>query len=108
MNNKDRNSSYRISPLPKNWNALRRKVLKRDNHKCTASDYDGMNYYPCTEPGTEVDHIGDRDTHTLDNLQLLCHYHHREKTVMQASRGKGKRPTHKLDRVMKHPSGLDI
>lgn len=35
----------------------------------------------CRSLGTDCDHIGDRDNHDLDNLQLLCRSHHTAKTL---------------------------
>jgi 5-methylcytosine-specific restriction endonuclease McrA len=40
----------------------------------------------CGEPGTEVDHIIPMaDDHSLEALQLLCTYHHGQKTGREAS-----------------------
>lgn len=46
-----------------------------------------------------MDHIGDRDDHSLGNLQLLCEAHHRFKSAQQGGlaggrirRPKGKHP----------------
>jgi hypothetical protein len=34
----------------------------------------------CGLPGTDVDHIDRGDDHRLENLQLLCRWHHNEKS----------------------------
>lgn len=66
--------SNRRSELPRNWNKLRRRALRRDP-LCRAC---GM------APATEVDHIADRFDHRLSNLQGLCARCHREKTLREA------------------------
>jgi Restriction endonuclease len=73
-------SSWRTSPLPKDWQRTRRRILARDGHKCRV----------CRFPGFEVDHIiparlggSDRD----DNLWTLCKTHHKAKTGREAADG---------------------
>lgn len=60
------------------WQAIRAKVMKRDNYLCVECARQGRSY-----PGCEVDHIkplmlGGKDH--LSNLQLLCKPCHKEKT----------------------------
>lgn len=62
------------------WGDLRRRVLRRDGHRCVVPG--------CGRPAVEVDHIvpvarcveRGVNPHELSNLQSLCGDHHREKT----------------------------
>lgn len=57
----------------------------------------------CGDRGTDVDHIIPGDDHDLGNLQLLCRWHHKQKTAREgnqardAAYAKLKRPE------LKHP-----
>src|SRR5690606_31657492 len=75
--------SSRTVPLPKNWPALRRKVLKRDGYTCTWINHNGVR---CDQPATDVDHIGDPADHSLDNLRALCSPHHSKRTAHQGGK----------------------
>ncbi|QPB09759.1 HNH endonuclease [Streptomyces phage Shaeky] len=70
-------TSNRRSELPRNWDALRKRVIRRDMGMCRGVLDEGA---LCGNPGTEVDHIRPGDDHTLGNLQLLCHTCHARKT----------------------------
>ena len=48
-------SSGRTTPLPRNWPAIRRAILERDGHRCTATR--GDTGARCDAPATDVDHI---------------------------------------------------
>lgn len=50
--------------------SVRLAVFKRDNRTCQK----------CGQPGNEIDHI-DGDSNNLENLQVLCHDCHTEKTI---------------------------
>ncbi|WP_326664451.1 HNH endonuclease [Streptomyces sp. NBC_00385] len=72
--------SSRRESLPRGWERLRRRVIRRDGGVCTALYSDGRR---CELPGTDVDHViphslGGSDL--LENLQLLCPFHHRAKS----------------------------
>ena len=59
------------SPLPCNWNQIRKSVLDRDNYECTV----------CEAKNTElhVDHIKPRKwngSNNLENLRTLCRHCH--------------------------------
>jgi 5-methylcytosine-specific restriction endonuclease McrA len=69
----------RRSPLPRNWPQLRQHVLGRDGHVCTLG-YDG-----CLVLATEVDHVGDRDDHSPDNLRSACSRCHATRTGRQGA-----------------------
>jgi 5-methylcytosine-specific restriction endonuclease McrA len=89
------------SKRPKNpqWNAIRNLIGERDQWRCQEFT---DNNIPCTYPGTECDHIiptsqGGGDN--VDNLRMLCRWHHRKKTELEARAGRvyvtTKRPTPK-------------
>lgn len=69
--------STRRARLPKNWPAIRRRIIRRDEGRCTALYSDGRR---CDLPGTDVDHVIPGDDHTEANLQLLCPWHHTHKS----------------------------
>ncbi|MFE6541595.1 HNH endonuclease [Streptomyces rochei] len=78
--------SNRRETLPRNWARLRRRVIRRDGGQCTAHHSDGTR---CPEPGTDVDHVipaslGGSDD--MDNLALLCSWHHRRKSSSEGGR----------------------
>ncbi|MEU3976880.1 HNH endonuclease signature motif containing protein [Streptomyces bacillaris] len=81
--------AWRTTPRPRGWKALRAQALERDGAQCTWID-DGER---CPEPGTDADHIGDSEDHRLDNLRMLCGYHHRKRTAMQARAARGPIPS---------------
>ncbi|MFF1919701.1 HNH endonuclease [Streptomyces sp. NPDC058221] len=73
-------NSTRKQRLPRNWAALRRRVIRRDGGQCTARYSDGRR---CELPGVDVDHIipdslGGSDD--MDNLALICTWHHAQKS----------------------------
>ncbi len=69
--------SDRRSQLPRNWAAIRRRIIRRDEGRCTALYSDGRR---CELPGTDVDHIVPGDDHRDVNLRLLCPWHHQHKS----------------------------
>lgn len=86
---KESPTAWRTTPRPHGWKALRKEVIERDGGQCTWVD-DGVR---CTAPGVDVDHIGDPQTHTPDNLRLLCTPHHRRRTALQARAARGPQPS---------------
>lgn len=69
--------STRRQRLPKNWPTIRRRIIRRDGGVCVALYSDGRR---CELLGTDVDHIVPGDDHRDENLQLLCGWHHRQKS----------------------------
>jgi 5-methylcytosine-specific restriction protein A len=74
----------RSTPLPGGWTRIRRRILRRDSHRCQWPLTTG----PCGDPATDVDHktpawLGGTDDDT--NLWALCGYHHDTKTAREAS-----------------------
>ena len=75
----------RSTPLPKGWDRIRQRILRRDRRKCRWPKADDT---ICGEPATDVDHktpayLGGTDED--DNLWTLCRYHHNKKTAGEAS-----------------------
>lgn len=70
---------WRKSPLPSNWRALRRVVLKRDRGVCQIKGP------RCVVRATEVDHMGAHDDHSLAMLQAACKVCHASKTGRDAA-----------------------
>ena len=85
--------SWRTAPLPRDWKRIRAKVLRRDGGLCQ--------WPGCTEPATDVDHMGDPNDHRLEMLQSLCGWHHRRKTATEA--GRSYRPPSSKRPPEKHP-----
>lgn len=74
--------STRRSQLPPDWATIRNRILDRDGHRCTATRRDGQR---CTErTRLEVDHIDNPHDHDEANLRTLCHWHHAQRTALQA------------------------
>lgn len=72
--------STRRSRLPKDWPRIRRRIIRRDKGACVARYSDGRT---CGLPGTDVDHIIPGDDHRDENLQMLCTWHHRQKSARE-------------------------
>ena len=85
--------SDRRATLPKHWPTIRAFILKRDHHRCQIRDPG------CTLLATEVDHIGARTDHRLDNLRAVCASCHAHRSAQQGAAGlaatvaRGTRPT---------------
>ena len=72
-----RGSGYR---QPGNWQALKAKVLRRDEHRC----------YVCSGDAVTVDHlvpVAEGGTHALTNLAAICKPCHDAKTEAERRRG---------------------
>jgi 5-methylcytosine-specific restriction endonuclease McrA len=83
--NKNRWDSSRRRPDPRGWQALRALVFERDLNRCQEHMRDGT---PCTDRGTEVDHIiplSAGGTDDLENLRLLCTWHHARKSSREGA-----------------------
>lgn len=80
--------STRKATLPSDWEARRKKVIARDRGICQWPDEDGRAVNDsgepiCGAPGTDVDHVGDRNDHRLSQLRLLCSTHHNRRSAQQ-------------------------
>jgi 5-methylcytosine-specific restriction protein A len=87
-------NSRRRSELPADWARIRRRVLKRDFGLCVM----------CGGPANQVDHIGDRDNHSDDNLRSLCTPHHQSRTSAQGVAVRQARVKAKFRPQERHPS----
>lgn len=93
--------------LPPHWAKTRARQLRREP-RCQFVDR-GVR---CSEPADDVDHIVPRfegGTHDVSNLQSLCSYHHRQKTLDESHRAwdAAKKATlARFDFSEKHPLDL--
>lgn len=79
--------SSKRPPHPPQWPQLRSQVIARAHGLCEHDD--------CNYPGKDVDHIinlANGGTHALNNLQLLCTWHHKQKTAREAAEARKPRP----------------
>ena len=74
--------SSRKATLPKRWAVIRLRALRRDKVLCQ------LRLKGCTGRATEVDHIGDRNDHSLANLRSVCSACHKQHTQAQAAAGR--------------------
>lgn len=74
-------TSDRKSRLPSDWRTRRKVVLDRCGGRCEYMRSSGKR---CSNKATDVDHIVAGDDHSLENLQGLCSWHHRQKTQREA------------------------
>ncbi len=76
---------------PPGWSAIRKQVIDRAMGQCEqplAPRDLPQSTIRCSYPGTDVDHIinvARGGTNDLANLQLLCPWHHKEKTQREAT-----------------------
>lgn len=87
--------SDRKSRLPDDWPLLRQVVIERAGGRCEAHKKDGRR---CWDDGTDVDHKVAGDDDSLANLQLLCTWHHRQKSSIEGNAAKAA-----LRAQLKHP-----
>ena len=90
--------STRRSRLPKEWPALRARILERDGHVCTWLDAGQQ----CGAPANQVDYIVRGDNHSESNLRALSSWHHARKTGAEGQAAR--RPASSMYRTPeKHP-----
>lgn len=78
--------SNRKQELPSNWQALRKKILDRDNHECTWIERDENGILrKCGKPANQVDHKRRGNNHHPDNLRSLCEHHHARKSASEGN-----------------------
>lgn len=92
--------SDRRQHLPPGWATIRKRVLARDGHRCTATLRNG---HRCHDRATDVDHINPGDDHSDSNLRALCAWHHRRKS---SSEGGQARQRYTNRRPQEHHPGL--
>lgn len=99
-------TSDRRSRLPKDWPAIRRRILRRDGHRCTHTDIYGAR---CPEPATDVDHLVPGDDNRDANLASKCGYHHDKKSGGEGGAARAaiiRRQDRKFRRSDPHPGIL--
>ena len=95
---------------PPGWKFVRQLVISRALGICEhISDPDIVTGLPyrCTYPGKDVDHIinlASGGTDHLSNLQLLCDWHHKQKTAQEAAAKR--KPRSERHPREKHPGML--
>jgi 5-methylcytosine-specific restriction protein A len=89
--------------LPPNWESEIVPAVKlRDGGRCRwVLDKSKTR---CPRKGTDVDHIGDPDNHSLRNLRLLCRFHHDKRTAKQGFFAREQRKAKKLRSGEEHPN----
>lgn len=75
--------SDRRDRLPPDWAQRRKRVLRRDGHKCQWVKTSGQ---LCLQPANQVDHRNPGDDHSNENLQALCEWHHLKKSGGEGGR----------------------
>ena len=86
---------------PHTWQATRQHVINRAGGLCQAAE-------GCLIAGTEVDHIVPRavgGSDTAENLQLLCQWHHRQKTNAELKQTR-KKISPPYRETLKHPGKI--
>lgn len=97
--------SDRRARLPKDWPAIRQRILRRDGYRCRL----------CGAPASDVDHIERGDNHDPSNLRALCKPCHTRKSAEEGRQAQGfglrygEREAHpgliEGDRIDERPSG---
>lgn len=98
--------SDRRERLPANWPSTRRRILRRDGHRCTHTDIYGAR---CPQPATDVDHLVAGDDHRDLNLGSKCAYHHGKKSGAEGGAARAaaiRRHDKKFRRSDPHPGIL--
>ncbi|MFV8233066.1 HNH endonuclease [Mycolicibacterium fortuitum] len=93
-------SSDRRNGLPKNWPALRKRILERDNHLCQIQGP------RCLVAASDVDHIQRGNDHAEDNLQSACSPCHLDKTSAESVARRKQLREARYRRPDRHPGAL--
>lgn len=93
-------SSDRRNGLPKNWPALRKRILQRDNHRCQ------IRGPSCLGTATDVDHVQRGNNHDESNLQSACSPCHKKKTSDESNARRKQLREARYRRPERHPGAL--
>ncbi len=96
-------TSSRRQRLPADWDSvIVPEVKRRAGGRCQKiKESTGRR---CTNAGRDVDHKSDPDDHSYSNLWLLCQWHHKPKTQLEAQQGKqAKKNARKRPITEQHP-----
>lgn len=96
--------STRKATLPANWGSLVRQIKVRAGGRCERVKTSSGRR--CPNPGTDCDHIvrpADGGSEDLLNLQLLCFFHHREKTSKEGQQARAESQARTQRDKPKHP-----
>jgi len=109
--------SHRRADLPDDWAERKTYVWQRDQGLCqwpmnldTHLVHDPAQFAldhleRCGQPARDVDHIQHGNNHDLDNLQLLCGWHHDRKSSAEGNTAKTKAAQARKAKA-KHPGLL--
>lgn len=96
-------------PLPPDWDKRKLAVRHRAGHRCEHIMQHSLER--CPERGIDVDHIVERSdggSDSFSNLQLLCDWHHKQKTGSHAGRKSWKlRQERAAAAARRHPGVLE-
>ena len=81
-------NSRRRDELPPDWDAIRKRIFRRDGGRCTEIIRDGLR---CPNVATDCDHVGDKNDHSDANLTSLCPGHHKAKSSYQGVQARQRR-----------------
>lgn len=95
----------RSARLPRDWKAVRRRVLVRDGFACQWAE----NGLKCGAYASHVDHIeyGTSGPVPDDRLQSLCEPHHNTKTASEGGRATAARYRKRNRNRREHPGLID-
>jgi 5-methylcytosine-specific restriction enzyme A len=96
----------RTIPLPPGWGAIRYAILARDPVCMWGMLPD--EYGECSQPSTEVDHIGNYWDHSPEVLRGICHQHHLVRTSTQANAAKAQIRNLRKRPPDKHPGYIPV
>jgi hypothetical protein len=75
--------SQDLVKLPRNWNRLVRKVMRRCGRRCEWKHAHFQLQVRCSREASMVVHIGKKSDHSLDNLLGLCTWHAAQKAALE-------------------------
>jgi 5-methylcytosine-specific restriction protein A len=94
--------STRKERLPPDWAQIRKRILARDNYRCTWVERGEQ----CPATATDVDHRKPGDDHTESNLRSLCHPHHQRKSSGEGGRAYRRVTKYNVKRPAEQHPGL--